>query len=454
MRRIVLAVTVAFGLLGGAAAGAERQDLLRRQERARRTMRQVERRLGELAELLGRDRPQQAERLQRALAASRREFVLTGMEEVESQLTEGDYAGAEQKAREVLEDLRELSAMLESEGRAADLRRLREARSRLAELLRRQRAAQEAVRELAARPGPDPAYAEALQRQQAVRDALSAYRGEFDDMPGAAQVDSAMQNLQAALRALQRRDADTGLAEQGRAVDRLREAVRRLEAAAQAERARRRARARRTLRETAERMLEEQRSIRRQTGRLDARVRSAGELDRALRLRARELAGRQSALGDGAARLLEVLRGDGTTRVLPGVAEQVARDVESAAALLADAVTGPAVQGIQADVEAALEAIVEAVKGAAAAEGERQPTPPEQQRRKGERRPPPLVRAVREVKVLRAMQASVNRRTRALGRRPEDGDGRRRELARLRTKQAALAEAARRMAEAGEGEEQ
>jgi len=104
---------------------------------------------------------------------------------------------------------------------------------------------------------------------------------------------------------------------------------------------------------------------------------------------------------------LTLLRDDGTAVALPEALEQVREDMGQVVRRLDRAEAGPLTQSIEEEIIAALEEMIEAVGRAKqeAEERKSRPMPP------GPPQDQPLVDSLAEIKMIRAMQMRVNRRT-------------------------------------------
>ena len=106
---------------------------------------------------------------------------------------------------------------------------------------------------------------------------------------------------------------------------------------------------------------------------------------------------------------LALLRDDASAVAFPEAVHQLRADMQQVVVRLAQAKVGPITQAIEEDVIAALEEMIEALqKAIEEAEQKKQQPPPSQQ---GRPQDPPLVDALAELKMIRALQIRVNRRT-------------------------------------------
>ncbi len=176
------------------------------------------------------------------------------------------------------------------------------------------------------------------------------------------------------------------------------------------------------LREKFTKMLNDQRVTTRETRSLDLRLRALKavsganassplepEIERKDRQLAENLAGRESAIAVLADDVIDLLAEDGTTLVFPGVVEEIKADLANVSGLLSRIQTGERTQHIQGEIEAALEDILHALEVA-----QKSPPPPNPGQGRGSKSGAgPLLPLSSELKMVRALQARVNERTRA-----------------------------------------
>ncbi len=108
-------------------------------------------------------------------------------------------------------------------------------------------------------------------------------------------------------------------------------------------------------------------------------------------------------------RVWVLLEEDGTTLALPLAVDELQDDVEDVVQRLAEAKVGRITQGVQEDIIAALEEIIEALKKAMKDLEDQQPPPGEGM--EGQPAEMPLVDVLAELKMIRALQMRVNQRT-------------------------------------------
>ncbi len=152
-------------------------------------------------------------------------------------------------------------------------------------------------------------------------------------------------------------------------------------------------------------MLQLQREVHEGTVRLDevpAAERSSND-----RIEARRLARREDQIIVEADRALTLLRDDGSAVAFPEALGQIREDMEQVAGLLDRAEVGPITQTIEEEIITALEEMLESVQRAQKEADRRRSLPMPA----GPPRDPPLVDRLAEIKMIRAMQLRVNRRT-------------------------------------------
>ena len=157
-------------------------------------------------------------------------------------------------------------------------------------------------------------------------------------------------------------------------------------------------------------MLEMQQAVYDATVQLDKKP--ADERDRADEIEADRLARKEVKIIGEVDKALVLLREDGTAVALPEAVRQIREDMEMVAERLTDAKVGKLTQGVETDIIAALEEIIAALEKARKdlKEGNKPPPPPPGMQA-GEPGDPPLVDSLAELKMIRALQMRVNRRT-------------------------------------------
>ncbi len=153
-------------------------------------------------------------------------------------------------------------------------------------------------------------------------------------------------------------------------------------------------------------MLDLQLAIYEDTLRLDSVPRKQWQRDE--EIQAGRLSGRETELIVDADKTLAVLRDDGTAVALPEAIVQMRDDMRQVATRLARQKVAEITQAIEEDIIAALEEIIAALEKAQMdLESKQQQSPPPQ----GEPSDPPLIDRLAELKMIRALQMRVNRRT-------------------------------------------
>jgi len=173
-------------------------------------------------------------------------------------------------------------------------------------------------------------------------------------------------------------------------------------------------------------MLSEAKLIRAETEELDGKAAAADALsDESRRGDARGLALRERAIGADAEDVQRILEEEGSSLVAPPILKRVREDIENVAGLLEKAETGAVTRTLQADVEAAIAELIEALKpsrrrrgGGGAGEGSGSGAGA------GMQRPRTLINPVMEIKMLASAQKRVRSRTERIAQVPpaERGD--------------------------------
>ncbi len=154
-------------------------------------------------------------------------------------------------------------------------------------------------------------------------------------------------------------------------------------------------------------MLEMQLVVYEGTKRLDQIPSDA--LDRDLAIEAGRLSRDEAAIGKEAAAALTLMREDGTAVAFPEAVEQLQADIAIVVQRLATADVGSFTQGVEEEIIAAIEEMISALEKAQD-ELEKQKQNP-QMPSDGQPSEPPLVDVLSELKMVRALQLRVNRRT-------------------------------------------
>ncbi len=125
-------------------------------------------------------------------------------------------------------------------------------------------------------------------------------------------------------------------------------------------------------------------------------------------IQAGRLSSRESELVLDAEKALAILSDDGTAVALPEAIDQMREDMQQVATRLAQNKVSEVTQTIEEDIISALEEIIAALEKAQADLEEQQQ---QQQQQQGQPSDPPLVDRLAELKMIRALQMRVNRRT-------------------------------------------
>ena len=221
------------------------------------------------------------------------------------------------------------------------------------------------------------------------------------------------QNLQQAQQAMERAVEKLDKAQREGAVDEQREAARELaQAKARLEEILRQLRDEEIERTLAlletriKRMLEAEVRIHDETVRLDQAMKVSE--DRGLEIEAGRLSFEQRRVASDAEKALMLLREEGSSAAFPETLEQARDDMQQVASRLAQAKAGTITQSIEDDIISALEEMLEALQQAQQEQQQRnqQNAPPS-----GEPGDQPLVDQIAELKMIKALQLRINRRT-------------------------------------------
>lgn len=125
------------------------------------------------------------------------------------------------------------------------------------------------------------------------------------------------------------------------------------------------------------------------------------------------LSRKEAELVAEADRALALLADDGSAVAFPEAILEVREDMEQVVVRLAQFKVNFVTQGIEEDIIAALEEMIEALKKAQKEQQNRQQPPGQSQ--EGQQQEAPLVDQIAELKMIRALQMRVNRRTQRYG---------------------------------------
>lgn len=236
---------------------------------------------------------------------------------------------------------------------------------------------------------------------------------EQSDSPAAEQENPARKRLENARQRMREAEDKLKEAERKGAVDKQEEAIRELEQAkADLEEILRQLREEEIGRMLAlletrfRKMLQMQREVYDGTVRLD----KVPQADRAHShdIEAGRLSGKEADIVLEVDRALALMREDGTAVAFPEAVEQMREDMEQVVQRLSQAKVDRMTQGIEEDIIAALEEMIDALQKAQQDLEQRQQQGQPQQ---GEPQDPPLVDILSELKMIRALQMRVNSRT-------------------------------------------
>ncbi|RJP32720.1 MAG: hypothetical protein C4547_13465 [Phycisphaerales bacterium] len=226
--------------------------------------------------------------------------------------------------------------------------------------------------------------------------------------PGQDDLNRAEQEMRGAAEDLEQHNPEDAARKQDRAIDALEQAKQQLEQELAQKRKEEREEILRDLEARFRDMLARQKGVNETTASLNEI--GMENLSRADRLQAADIARRQEQLARAAETCVHVLDEEGTTVVFPRILGQVAEDMDAVAVRLGDLQLGPLTQAVQAEIIAALEQLLDAVKRMQQ-ENEQQPPPGGGPPPDGA---PPLLPASAELKLLRAAQHRVHARTAAI----------------------------------------
>jgi hypothetical protein len=122
------------------------------------------------------------------------------------------------------------------------------------------------------------------------------------------------------------------------------------------------------------------------------------------------LSSREAEIDLEAEKATSLLREDGTAVAFPEALDQLRQDVRQVVQRLAEAKVDKITQGIEEDVIAALEEMIQALQKAQK-DRQKKPPPPGTKPMEGEAQDPPLVDVLAELNKIRALQMRVNTRT-------------------------------------------
>ena len=352
---LALAMLAALCLSGLAAQedSVSREPLVMDQKAVQERMREVEKRLLELAQRQAAQDPIQSGQLLDIVASSRKAAIADKMARAAALLKEQRYVEAMELQRQVLESLDTLLSELSAQQWRAELGRLESFGKSLEDLLARQKKATEAA---------EPT-AQMLREQQEIKQATDKLLEQMKDVsaPGLRSMNSASASMAQALKTMQadrvaaqahQREAGRGLEE---ALKGIRRAITKLKDRWQRELLL-------NLEGMLRDMLSQQEAITADTANLNLAIPDIRQATRQDRLRAGDLAARERRLGSAAGNVTELLKQDGTTAGLPTIMAMLRGDMEEVARRLDEAQTGEPAQQLERGIEGTLKSIIAALQ--------------------------------------------------------------------------------------------
>ena len=229
-----------------------------------------------------------------------------------------------------------------------------------------------------------------------------------DEHPARKRIEAARERMRAARQKLQRAERDGAVEEQEEAIRELEQAKAELEEILRQLREEEIEQILAMLQARFLKMLQMQRSVHEGTCRLDEA--SKDGMTHNQEIEAARLSSQEAEIILEAEKALTLLREEGSAVAFPQALVQVRDDMRQVAGLLAEAKVGQVTQEIEEDVMAALEEMIEALE-VAQEDAEKRRNQPPSGGRPGEPRDPSLVDLLAEIKMIRALQLRVNKRT-------------------------------------------
>ena len=447
---------------GAEAAADSAERLALEQQRIADRYRRLEQVLLRMAELTAGTDPHRAALLRKAVAQSKERLIDLQFERLRKLLEQDQLARAVENHANIQEDLAALLDLLQSEDRA---KQLVERKKRLGEYLKelnRIIKSQENIKhrtggsgdpkrlapdqgELADRAGgladdihqneeggaAEPGEGQPGERQPGERQPGEGQPGEGqpgegepgegqpgEGQPGEGQAGSqaphparerlerARQNMKDAQEKLEEAKREGAIEDQEKALEELRQAKAELEEILRQLREEEMKRMLAMLEARFRQMLDIQLEVYEGTKRLDAVP--VGQRSYNHEIEATRLSNREHDILVLIERAWMLLQEDGTTLALPLAVDELRDDVQDVVYRLAEAKVGKITQGLEEDIIAALEEIIEALKKAMKdLEDQQSPSPPMD----GQPAEMPLVDLLAELKMIRALQMRVNLRT-------------------------------------------
>jgi hypothetical protein len=392
-----------------------------------------------IAELGAASDPRRAALLRKAVAQSKEQLIAVRLEQLVELLGKDQLFRALETQTEVDQDLRALLELLMSENRA---KRVESEKTRIREYLKRINGIIKQQKDLQGRTagGDEPKRLAGEQGKVAdkTRDLANDVRkneqkgergkgkaekeaGTKEGGGGSAPAkqpdqsqDPAPERLEAAQQRMKEAEAKLGAAQRQGASEKQEEAIRQLQLAkAKLEQILRQLREEEIARTLAmlearfRKMLEMQEEVLTGTVRLDG-VPAAGRTH-SHEIEASRLSGRESQILVELDKALLLLRDDGSAVAFLEAARQIRDDVQQLVERLAQAKVGKITQNVEEEVMTALKEMIEALKKAQKDQSSKKRPPG--QPAPGQPQEPPLVDALAELKMIRALQMRVNTRT-------------------------------------------
>lgn len=183
---LLLAVAAQSSLLGSTAqADDEVQKLRDDQESVAGRYSRFERLLSQMADMLGREDPERAELLRRAISEGREQAISGELEAITDSLNKGNFGSAREKQNRVTKSMQQILTLLQSEDRRSEVEKERE---RLNELLKdirnltaRQKAARASTQNARSPSSSAPDQQQALKKTNEILDNVESHDGSKDE---------------------------------------------------------------------------------------------------------------------------------------------------------------------------------------------------------------------------------------------------------------------------------
>ena len=296
-----------------------------------------------------------------------------------------EAAGSQVKALEAMrreqEELKKLTRKLAEAARNADLARQKQAQQATAEQTKR------------------------------LAEKMGKADSQGNPTPGQKDVSSAAGAMEKASSSLGKGDPSSANVSQRQALEHLKQAAEKLKRALEKEKESAQQEALTRIQDMLQKVLDKQRGITKETLTVYKQRVGPQKYNRAEILKLAKLSDGEGDLAKQVDKILQLLRAEGTTTVFPAVLEEIAGDLRNVQNLLAGRKAGPITQSLQKGIENNLEELIKALKK-------------ESRRRKKKRGgrsggggggggggKQPLVPPVAELKMLRALQVQINKRT-------------------------------------------